>query len=92
MKRLLIILALALGGIFATSETAHAWPRVYRGYYGPGPGYRYYAPRVYAPRPYRYYAPRYYTYSYGYPRVYGGWWGYRPTPYYYGGPFVYYGW
>jgi hypothetical protein len=100
MKRLLIVLARALGGLFAASDDAQAYPRraYYRGY-AYGPAYRVYRPRVfYGPRVYgpRVYGPRVYAgyygpgyYSYGYPVTYGGWWGYRPGPYYYGG---YYGW
>ena len=89
MKRLLLVLALAVSGVLVTQE-AQAYPG--RRVYGPGVrvyGPRVYGPRVYAARPFGYYAPRYSAYSYGYPRTYGGWWGYRPAPYYYGAPGVY---
>jgi hypothetical protein len=90
---LLIVLTLALGGLFVANE-AQAYPRArfYRGY-NYGPAYRVgYGPRVYGPRVYGYrYAPRYAVYSPLYPRTYSGWWGYAPAPYYYGGPHVYYG-
>lgn len=102
MKRVLLVLALALGGVLITQEAQaqRIRGRVYGPsvrVYGPrvvGPrvvGPRVYGPRVYAARPYGYYAPRYSVYSYPYARTYGGWWGYRGAPYYYGAPGYYYG-
>jgi hypothetical protein len=78
MKRLGMIVALLVGLVFASANTADAhWGR-YR-YWGGYPGYNY-SYRYHYGYPYGYH----YSYSYSYPRYYGYYpYSYGYSPYYY---------